>query len=99
MSKAKELAREIKDYIDDANMGPRSKCLVSELIKEVLSEPEPELKGWIEVNVSSRSDKILLRVSDIMRVSDQCLKLVDYDDLMQVKESYEELKQLIKEAS
>ena len=48
MSKAKELAREIKSYIDDANMGPRSKMLVAKLVGTVLSEPdEPEtLKAY-----------------------------------------------------
>lgn len=103
MSKAKELAREIKDYIDDANMGPRSMMLVAKLVGAVLSEPEPEpeLRGFIE-DVSTKGRRRLVHLYyDVVYVEESSNIVMRYFEESQIELSitFDQLKQLIKGAS
>jgi hypothetical protein len=100
MSRAKELARAIKDF-------PKSSYVyavhddLGVLIDAVLSEPEPELKGWIEIY--EQGLPMTININQIEWFGDQRIRLVSGDNpeirLLRVKESYEELKQLIARAS
>lgn len=104
MSKAKELAREIKQT--DFSFMDRKKIvtIAEELANAVLSEPEPELEGWIEVTLDASNKKMfanLAQVECFIECSDRITNLVLTGDRgnMVVKESYDEIKQLIKGAS
>ena len=108
MSKAKELAREIQTELElgDLNVGPRSKQLMYNLVDAVLSEPEP-LRGWIECK---RTDiRYLRRLVNLetgvqlIEIENQnvgcCLQILDTEDDRAFAESYDSIKQKIKEAS
>jgi hypothetical protein len=110
MSKAKELAREMLDEATDMRYKGHATIeffdKVEELIDAVLSEPEPELKGWIQVtDMDSRQILISLNASIVVMTSDS-KTIIQFPssaseyhiyDLV-VKESYDEIKQLIKES-
>ena len=104
MSKAKELAREIQTELElgDLNVGPRSKQLMYNLVDAVLSEPEP-LRGWIEVTKNSTGMKELINLRHVYSIEiydDVCRVWFDNEnDKTVVKESYDSIKQKIKEAS
>lgn len=101
MSKAKELARKISEYIVRRHTsfyfgGVRNE--LHELLDLVLSEPDnpDELKGWIEV--MQQGMKIIISVNKISYFYNGCIHFHG-EDRMLVDESYEEIKQKIKEAS
>jgi hypothetical protein len=113
MSKAKELAREIKTYAQAIFNEDRSDIFqfareVEEFCDAVLSEPEPELKGFIEITYTASDAEIqeLIPINSfrIARFNDRCaiIPVMVYgvsSNLYMVKESYDEIKQLIKGAS
>jgi hypothetical protein len=112
MSKAKELARAIKDF-------PKSSYVyaihddLGDLIDAVLSEPEPELRGWIEVGqkpyrklISTTTDRIYREGSyrhngsGFQSNPNEIHMLLDAGkDYENLEISYDSIKQLIKEAS
>lgn len=100
MSKARELAREYRklDYAELYDADLRS--LLFTLIDAVLSEPEP-LRGWIEV--VEQGLLMSVNINQIEWFGDQRIRLVSGDNpeirLLRVKESYDSIKQKIKEAS
>jgi hypothetical protein len=115
MSKAKELAREMLDEATDMRYKGHATIKffdkVEELIDAVLSEPEPELKGWIEVSFMRKTDpdsldnKALLDLKTIkMFCFDSGIGKVgiefynQIDQCFHVHESLDEIKQLIKES-
>lgn len=54
------------------------------------------MKGFIEVNTEIGNDKILVNITNIKQV---CNNYIHYEnDYDRVKESYEEIKELIKQA-
>lgn len=62
------------------------------------------MKGWIEINSSSFDDPILIRVSEIFSVCSNRVKVPKLESwgissIIETKETYDELKQKIKEAS
>lgn len=74
--------------------------LRNRLNEAVLSEPEPELKEWIEVD--EQGLVMSININQIEWFGDQRIRLANGDSsvrLLIVKESYDELKQKIKEAS
>lgn len=101
MSKAKELAREILKE----NANHLMSASLTELIEAVLSEPEPGLKGWIEVE-GTYGNRVLLHLA-----TGNCLREVGEEDsscnaiygragnLTCMEESYDSIKQKIEEAS
>lgn len=108
MSKAKELAREIKD---DRYLSVNHTTMLYQLANAVLSEPEP-LKGWIEVTFLQKED--LESVSGKGFIDVKTIQMCSFDPINQragitfhhapdtcfhVQESYDEIKQKIKEAS
>jgi len=113
MTKAKELAREIQTELElgDLNVGPRSKQLMYNLVDAVLSEPEPDLRGWIEVTFLQKED--LENVSGKGFIDVKTIQMCSFDPINQksgitfhhapdtcfhVQESYDSIKQKIKEA-
>jgi len=105
MSKAKEMAREIREKLD--TLGPTTlKFLSCKLIEAVLSEQE--LKGFIEVTYEEDIDIALIPIHSyyVFRLRKRCAvipialarsKILVSDYI--VKDSYEEIVQKIKEAS
>lgn len=114
-AKAKELAREIQTELElgDLNVGPRSKQLMYNLVDAVLSEPEPVLRGWIEVGekpyrqlVSTTHDKVITEgvvPFDYVNKGDPCIRIhklgEGIDSGLKSLELYDSIKQKIKEAS
>lgn len=98
MSKAKELATTVLEIHSLASSDVSFN--LCELAIKVLSEPEPELKGWIEVD--EQGLVMSININQIEWFGDQRIRLANGDSsvrLLIVKESYDELKQKIKEAS
>jgi uncharacterized protein YlzI (FlbEa/FlbD family) len=103
MTKAKELAKQLKKHLDVYTaeiQSDYSEALIYSLINAVLSEPEPVLKEWIEVD--EQGLVMSININQIEWFGDQRIRLANGDSsvrLLIVKESYDELKQKIKEAS
>ena len=107
MSKAKELATQVGNlYFDMLSVGETQQLLL-DLADAVLSEPEPELRGWIECK---RTDiRYLRRLVNLetgvqlIEIENQnvgcCLQILDTEDDRAFAESYDSIKQKIKEAS
>lgn len=105
MSKAKELAREILSWHHLSNTDiSLSLC---NLADAVLSEPEPELKGWIETEAPYNKELRMLinlttgtKLMETTHSSIGCyLRVLNSDNDTDLKESYDEIKQLIARAS
>ena len=106
MSKAKELARALREATTATRYRGHTTIeffdQVEEFISEVLSEPDKpdELKGWIEV--TDQGLLMSVNINQIEWFGGQRIRLASGDNpeirLLRVKESYEELKQKIKEA-
>jgi hypothetical protein len=111
MSKAKELAREMLDDAKDRRYKGHATIeffdKVEELCNAILSEPEPELRGFIEVTYTADSEIVELIPINQYRVvifNDRCavipiINTGNSANVYMVKETYNELRQLIKEAS
>lgn len=115
MSKAKELAREwIKHYNNDwedqqykgSFLIAFAKSFFGEVLEgkydTVLSEPEPELKGWIEVGekpnrklINLNTGKIFEETKDNRVLFENCRE----DGYERIKISFDDFKQLIARAS
>lgn len=97
MSKAKELAMIVLDNIEAGRSEWQEfRKSVWDLCEAVLSEPEPEpLRGWIEVE--QQGIKITINVNKVSYFYDGCIHFYG-EDRMLVKESYDSIKQKIKEA-
>ena len=104
MSKAKELAREMLDEATDMRYKGHATIKlfdkVEELIDAVLSEPE--LRGWIEVGekparklINLNTGKIFEETKDNRVLFENCRE----DGYERMKISFDDFKQLIKEAS
>ena len=117
MSKAKELATKLRDLIKNSNHIVSDGADIMSwdwydfdpLIKAVLSEPEPELKGWIE-NVDITGARTLLHlptgnyVKEILEIewpSENGMKAMyqTFRGVVCFYDSYDSIKQKIKEAS
>ena len=115
MSKAKELARVVEDLysrskIWDMNIDSEISDIVYlsvDLCRARLSPPQPEKKGWIECK---RTDiRYLRRLVNLetgvqlIEIENQnvgcCLQILDTEDDRAFAESYDSIKQKIKEAS
>ena len=111
MSKAKELATQLKKHLDVYSaeiQSDYSEALIYSLINAVLSEPEP-LKGWIEIEYHNSPTAFLpitqIMVSDwghgkcsVVPISFLNSERYNSSEFMTV-ESYDSIKQKIKEAS
>lgn len=98
MTKAKELATTVLEIHSLASSDVSFN--LCELAIKVLSEPEPVLKEWIEVD--EQGLVMSININQIEWFGDQRIRLANGDSsvrLLIVKESYDELKQKIKEAS
>jgi len=106
MSKAKELARELQVSEQLFSAGDFMR-LTNELCDAVLSEPEPDLRGWIECK---RTDiRYLRRLVNLetgvqlIEIENQnvgcCLQILDTEDDRAFAESYDSIKQKIRRAS
>lgn len=102
MSKARELARELQKDLYEypyEQLGKR----FHKLCDAVLSEPEPDLKGWIEVTGRDGNKKLinlaLVERVDVDTKSGVYLEFNRDDCVAYVKESYDSIKQKIREAS
>lgn len=113
MSKAKELATSFIDLysrskIWDMNIDSDISDMVylaKDLSNAVLSEPDEPcgLKGWIQVTSSHDDLTILFRVDEIFSVSNNRIKVPKLEtwgvsSIVECKESYEEIKQKIRES-
>ena len=114
MSKAKELATIILDNIKGRAILPDLRNLISALANAVLSEPDEScrLKGWIEVHAILWYDKVeslhprLVNINNVDLICEEADKnstriafASGPESSIVVKESYDEIKQKIKEAS
>ena len=112
MSKAKELAREIQVSGQLFSAGDFMR-LTNELCDAVLSEPEPDLKGWIELGEKPYRKLISTTTERIYREGSYChngsgfqsnpneihMLLDAGKDYENLEISYDDFKQKIKEAS
>jgi len=106
MSKAKELATRLKPMLEDiplSGFATAHEKMALVLVDAVLSEPEPEpeLRGWIEVTSRSGAKKLInLSLVENVGVDNGLtyLELNRDDCVAYVKESYEEIKQKIMES-
>ena len=109
MSKAKELATKILDVGTDPDW--EDIHTLRKIAEDVLSEPEPDLKGWIEVTFLQKED--LENVSGKGFIDVKTIQMCSFDPINQksgitfhhapdtcfhVQESYDSIKQKIKEA-
>jgi len=92
MSKAKELAREIKDEVVNYIASPS----LMQLVDAVLSEPEPELMGFIKVTNYVGGQEIF-PINTIAIFRDQGIVL-NTGRVIEIRESLSELEQKIREA-
>lgn len=101
MSKAKELAREIKSELPD--MGTEEMDMqLRYLVDAVLSEPDEQekLKGWIEVTDNMGWRKFINTITGaILEDGDAFRVLSCIAGRIILEESYDEIKRKIKEAS
>lgn len=108
MSKAKKLATYLPKDLSNLNRIELEDRLL-QLCDAVLSEPEEPcgLKGWIEVTYTAHSEIvefIPINKYRVVNFNDRCavIPIIDTENssnVYMVKESYEELKRKIKEAS
>lgn len=105
MSKARELANQLQNEInlyDKWLEGEHTKELVEMLVEAVLSEPET-MKGWIEEGETPNRRFAHLLTDKVLHERKEGCQLYYYhsptEELISFKESYDEVKQLIKEAS
>ena len=102
MSKAKELARELLMNVGILNE-VEYKALGLELIDAVLSEPEPELKGFIEVQCVYTNTLRAINCDNLVcfgtsSKGENYIDIIGYENAVMVKESYDEIKQKIARA-
>lgn len=103
MSKAKELAKKVIEEFEYTCDDPF--IWLKKLANDVLSEPDP-LKGWIEVDVLQSDDQHKTQCVNLAHITDfgttprgpAFINLIDSNTII-VKESYDSIKQKIKEAS
>lgn len=103
MSKTKELARALKKLDYNAFYDADLRSLLIPLIDAVLSEPEP-LRGWIEVQCAYTNALRTINCKNIVsfgtsKKEQTYIDLVQFNDAIIVQESYDSIKQKIKEAS
>ena len=99
MTKAKELARELKESY---KTGDLHIIYVLKLIETVLSEPEPDLRGWIEVIPQhAKYGRMLININTGLRfIENGDATEMEYGGSCRtIEESYDSIKQKIKEAS
>lgn len=100
MSKARELARELQKDLYEypyEQLGKR----FHKLCDAVLSEPEPDLKGWIEDSSTKGKRRLIHLYHDVVYVEEIDNIVMRYFEESQIELSitFDQLKQLIARAS